>query len=237
MTPAALSPQLLHDRISRALQAGALGEAERLLQDAPDNANFQALRGILAQMQGRDDDAIAMFDAVLEKRPKAPDLLMNKARSLARLKKFDEAISILSALQTEMPGAAVHMMMSETYEQMGQKVKSLEAMGKAIAAGARIPEIVSNYWIGRRELCDWSEPLPAFAISELTPAAATVLCDNPVFQRQVAEYFCRTRFMHYAAKRERNPVVGRRIRIGYLSADIHTHATAFLIAALFALHD
>ncbi|MGE3769816.1 MAG: hypothetical protein AB7G06_02565 [Bdellovibrionales bacterium] len=234
---ATFSPQALHERATRALQAGAYAEAARLLEQAPDDANFNALRGIHAQLTGDNEAAVVFFDKVLANRKNTPEVVLNKVRSLTQLKRFDDAVKILEDFIAVMPGAAAFVLLSEIYEQMKDKPKAVEAMGRALAKGAKAPEITGNYWLGKRDLCDWSEPLPDFAISDITPAVATVISADPAFQRQVAEYFCRTRFPQSAPRPVPKPVTGRRIRIGYLSADIHFHATAFLIAELFALHD
>jgi protein O-GlcNAc transferase len=241
MSATAPSPSVLHERVSRALQAGAHAEAERLLATAPIDANFNALRGIHAQLTGNDDAAIGFFNQVLAVRRNAADILLNKAQSLIRLQRLPEAVELLNDFVTHTASAAAYVMLSEIHTQLKDKASAVVALGKALARGARAPELVTNYWLARRDLCDWADPLPDFKISELTPAAATVLSTDPMFQRQVAEYFCRVRFPqttpHNTARPLLKPTAGRRIKVGYLSADIHSHATAYLIAELFALHD
>jgi predicted O-linked N-acetylglucosamine transferase (SPINDLY family) len=96
-------------------------------------------------------------------------------------------------------------------------------------------------------ICDWARVesavagLPA-AIAEgnasVTPFALLSLSDDPALQRQCAENYIKE-----GMPPRREPLWtgtahrGDRIRLGYLSADFQNHATAYLAADLFELHD
>lgn len=228
----------LHQRTTRALQAGALAEAARLLNDAPQDANFDVLRGIMAQMQADDATAATMFERALQARPNWPDAMLNLAQSWLRLGRPADVLHMLTPLVQQQKIAPAFLMLAEAYEQTRNQAEANKALRAAIDAGARNSETISNYWLGMRKLCDWSQPLPAFGTGDLTPAAAVVLSDDPAYQRAVAEHWCRTRLPQGAEAPVPPYYDGvRRRRIGYLSSDIHHHATAYLIAELFALHD
>lgn len=237
--PSATILATLHQRVTRALQAGAMAEAARLLAEAPiGDANFDLLRGIQQQMLGCDEKAVTFFEHALAVRAGWPEAILNCAQSLLRLRQGARATALLLPLLAHQPHAAGFVLLAEAYEQQKNQAAANTAWGKAIEAGAKNSETISNYWLGRRKLCDWSQSLPAFGIGDLTPAAATVLSDDPAFQRAVAEHWCRTRLPHNIPAPPRPHFDGtRRRRIGYLSSDIHHHATAYLVAELFALHD
>lgn len=215
-----------------------MAEAERLLNDAPKDANFDVLRGIHAQMCGDDKAATVFFARALKSRPHWPEAALNLAQSQLRLKQAGEALATLRGALAQQQLAPAYLLLAEAHEMNKDQAAANAALKQAIDLGATAPEVVSNYWLGTRKLCDWSQPLPTFSIGQITPAAAAVFSDDPAFQRQVAEHWCRTRLPQNTPLPPRPHHDGtRRWRIGYLSSDIHHHATAYLVAELFALHD
>lgn len=238
-TPSASHLATLHQRASRALQAGALSEAARLLADGPArDPNFDILRGIHQQLSGDDSKAVAFFNAALAAKPGWLEAALNLAQSLLRLHKGAEVSALLRPLAAQHNSAPAYILLAEALEQQKDQASANLALAKAIDIGAREPETISNYWLGQHKLCDWARPMPTFGIGDLTPAAATVLSDGPTFQRAVAEHWCRKRLSHNVPRPAPPHYDGkRRRRIGYLSSDLHHHATAYLVAELFALHD
>lgn len=226
----------LHARISRALQAGAINEAARLLLEAPANHNFDVLRGIMQQLQGNYAEAARFFGKAMEHAAAPPEALLNWAQSMLRLRKADAVIARLETAIAARPLPAAQVLLAEAYEQQGNLSAAVAALGQARQQGLKTREITSNYWLNRRKLCDWAEPLPEFTAQDLTPAAATVLSDDPALQRLTAESWCRSSLPPVAPARPKPIVQGRRIKIGYLSSDIHHHATAYLMAGLFERH-
>lgn len=70
----------------------SLAQAERLLARAPANLQFQSLRAIELLQLGRYDEAIAGFDAILEKLPDDPATLTSKGHALKTCGRTDGAI-------------------------------------------------------------------------------------------------------------------------------------------------
>ncbi len=193
------------------IKRGDLASALTLLAQAPmDDINFLMLRGGIALVTGDADTAETIFQRVLQQKPGWPPAQSNLVQ-----------VSILRATQAEAAG--------------DQAAANAQWQG-AIARGSRDPAVISNLCLGQRKLWDWQEPLPSFTEDQLTPAAATVLSDDPAFQRRVAERWCKTNLPAAQPTPPRQKRSGP-LRIGYLSSDIHHHATAYLIAELFALHD
>ena len=209
----------LHAAITERIRRGEHAAALALLQEAPaDDLNFLMLRGGIALATGDADTAETAFQHALRQRPGWPPVLANLTQ-----------VAILRAAQAE---------------NRGDQTAANEFWQQAVARGAlfekRDPAVISNLWLGRRKLWDWRQekqsPLPAFSETDLTPAAATVLSDDPAFQRRVAEQWCGAHLPPAASRPARISHTGP-LRVGYLSSDLHHHATAYLIAELFALHD
>jgi predicted O-linked N-acetylglucosamine transferase (SPINDLY family) len=71
----------------------------------------------------------------------------------------------------------------------------------------------------------------------IDPFSASVLIDDPVLLKKSCEIFSEDRFPPQTPLWTGEEYVHDRIRIGYLSADYHEHATAYLMAEFFEEHD
>lgn len=70
----------------------------------------------------------------------------------------------------------------------------------------------------------------------VNPFSYLMLCDDPALLRLCAEVHA-SRYPSTVDLAYLRPPVGERIRLAYLSCDMHDHATAHLMAGLFAAHD
>lgn len=99
----------------------------------------------------------------------------------------------------------------------------------------------------RMHVCDWlgfDESVQALrdkldgGVLAATPFPVLALVDDPALQKRTANLYATEVF---PASAELGPCppwpVHSRIRIGYFSADLHNHATAYLMAELFELYD
>jgi predicted O-linked N-acetylglucosamine transferase (SPINDLY family) len=192
----------------------ALAFHHRALQLRPDNAEALNNLGCALQQLKRHEEAVAWHDKALALRPAFADALHNRGVALRRLKRLDEAL------------------------------KSFE---QAVAVGPEHAKAFGEIATIVNAMCDF-ERRPALAadiaarISDGTvrvfPFAAVGTFDDPLLQRHCAETFVAERFSTmpppmWAGGTWRND----RIRIAYLSADFHLHATAQLMAELFERHD
>ena len=125
-------------------------------------------------------------------------------------------------------------------------------MQRSLALKAAQFDVLQHYVHIRQKQCAWPHDLP---VGDVTPnqfllgtslLAMMGLSDDPALQ-----LLCAQRFVHqrvppppanvplplHAHVAERSAAPGGRIRIGYLSGDLHTHAVGLLTAELFELHD
>jgi predicted O-linked N-acetylglucosamine transferase (SPINDLY family) len=102
-----------------------------------------------------------------------------------------------------------------------------------------------------REACRWAEAaaelerlrpalraVPAQQAMETSPFSHAVLVDDPLEQLKVARHYA----LHVAGKLQPLPHIKARahdgrLRLGYLSADFHTHATSQLLVQVLEHHD
>ncbi|MBF0418468.1 MAG: tetratricopeptide repeat protein, partial [Magnetococcales bacterium] len=103
----------------------------------------------------------------------------------------------------------------------------------------------------KQQACDWSEldPLVGRLVdqmrrdqAEINPFSFLFFCRDPGEMRLCADRFAgrvveQVRAMPAVRRPLREPTGNRRLRIGYLSGDLHQHATSVLARELFAAHD
>jgi predicted O-linked N-acetylglucosamine transferase (SPINDLY family) len=97
------------------------------------------------------------------------------------------------------------------------------------------------------KLCDWGNLGEGLNILEAevsslkkvtTPFAALSLIDNPKLHLQAAQTYGNSKFPSNHLLGPIPKIVPKeRIRVGYFSADFHNHATSYLMAELFEVHD
>lgn len=180
----------------------------------PGNEKFMLNLGLALKDDGALNEAIAVFRAGLALAPQAADLHAALGSTLALAHESAEAIASLST--------AVALDSSST-----------AALGRLIREKALA--------------CDWRDldRLTALARDLLESAGLTLhpfvwlsLTDNLAFQRRAADrwaaHVTRTVGSALPAREARRR---ERIRLGYLSADFHDHATAYLLAEVIELHD
>jgi predicted O-linked N-acetylglucosamine transferase (SPINDLY family) len=126
--------------------------------------------------------------------------------------------------------------------------RAIEALEQALALAPDASAVLAQAAMTLRYACAWAQAdalvarlvavgggaSQRFAVS---PMLATALLDDPALQRRAIADFSATlpRAAARAPSYLREP--GSRLRVGYLSADFHEHATAHLCAGLFEAHD
>jgi len=108
----------------------SLAQAERLLASAPDNLQFQSLRAIELLQLGRYDEAIAGFDAILERLPDDPATLTSRGHALKTCGQTDAAIDNYrrAAGEREHGEAWYALANLKTYRFDGQQIEAMESL-------------------------------------------------------------------------------------------------------------
>ena len=174
--------------------------------------------------------------------------------ALQRLNQHQPAVQgFLQALSIKMDDALVHFRMGMSFKELGLKAEAAECVRTALALGLGTSELSARALLVflEREACRWD-----FADAELTrlrqavqaapPGAAletgafvhAVLVDDPNEQHKVAtHYACHLAARTVALPRRQARAHEGRLRVGYLSADFHQHATSQLTVQMFESHD
>jgi predicted O-linked N-acetylglucosamine transferase (SPINDLY family) len=196
-------------RSAEALESIAIA----LLLD-PGNATAFIDQGLILAELGRTEDALAVWGRAIALAPALPQPLLHRAALLAGLKRYEEAVRDVEAalkLDPDIPYARGHLL---------------------------------SY---RMHLCDWrhfgeDKDLIAEGVREamrvVNPFINVQLSESPADQLQCARIWTA-----HEAPASTNPLwrgeryAHSRIRVAYISADFHAHATSALMAGVFEQHD
>jgi predicted O-linked N-acetylglucosamine transferase (SPINDLY family) len=227
----------------------ALVSFDKALLLRPNEAAFHANRGNALHELGRFDEAIASFDRALAGRPNDAEFHYNRGNILCEIGRLEDALASFDKAVALRPGEA------EFYQNRGNALLDLGRFAEAFAdydkAWAINPAL--KYLEGARlyakaHLCDWSN-LTAEGAAVLAhiragapaslPFPVLAINSTPADQLKCAEIYAGDRYPAATpADREfRGRYLHDRIRIAYLSADFHNHATAQLAAGMFEHHD
>jgi protein O-GlcNAc transferase len=191
-----------------------------------------------------DTEAVAAARAALAVDPDNSPVLAAVAVSLQRLGGFEEALAVLDRAVQLSPGdaktlagrAALRLLLNRPAD----AARDLEAV---MELDPLHPRLAGDLMWARRQTCDWREDaaLDMLVKADLklgrpgvAPFAALAIFDIPVLHRRCAELA--------APLAVSTPVWparpdGERIRVAYLSSDLHEHATARLLAGVLEAHD
>ncbi|HXJ02867.1 MAG TPA: tetratricopeptide repeat protein [Micropepsaceae bacterium] len=222
-----------------------IGEAVKINPGAPDA--FYNLGCALQNLQRREQ-AVATFDRAIALKPDYGEAWINRGVALLALKRhadavasFDRALALTPRDGEALTNRATALFESKRYEEAAAGFAAL------IAVAPDFPYVWGNLVLARAYACDWRTLAEdrarltsdiAAGKSAISPHASTLIIDDAAAQLSVARHWVADRCPPSPGPHWRGEIYGHdKIRIAYLSADFHAHATAFLIAGVFEHHD
>jgi predicted O-linked N-acetylglucosamine transferase (SPINDLY family) len=219
----------------------ALASYDRAIAAQPDYAEALCNRGLTLQRLRRLDEALASYDRALAIRPDYAEALYNRGIALRGLKRFGDALASYDRALIVRPDYA------DALCNRGIALEGLKRFDEAMASYERALELRPDHTRAFSsaadctiKLCDWDRRRRfASDLASITlPFVLLGYSGDPALQLRCARKFVE----------EQTSSVGRffwtggtwrneKLRIAYLSADFHHHATAFLMAGLFEQHD
>ena len=194
--------------------AEAISCYDQALSLNPDYADGWSNKGATLHELKRFDEAIVHYDQALSLKPDYPEGWSNKGVTLHELKRFDEAIVHYDQALSLKPNIDwVYGDLLHTKMKIGDWLglaASLEMISKKVMANEKV-----------------STSFPLLALH-----------DDALLHKKSSEIYIQSKFPF-------NPALGpilkcsksQKIRVGYFSADFHNHATGYLMAELFELHN
>jgi predicted O-linked N-acetylglucosamine transferase (SPINDLY family) len=160
--------------------------------------------------------------------------------------------SCMAALVRRPADAGLHLNLGQAFKGLGLKREAAQCFRTALQLGlgrrqVAVQDLLAFY---EREVCDWQggptqvqalresiARLPEDAAVETNPFALVTLLDDPLEQRRGVAACARHIASLVRPLPPRQPEPRPRLRVGYVSADFHGHATGYLMAELFERHD
>lgn len=209
--------QALHNRsaaLSKLMRfEEALATSDRLLALDPEHAEAHHNRGSALSALHRYAEAAEAYGQALARKPDFPSSLLNRASVLAFLGRHGDAVRDYQRLLEVEPGH---------------------------------PNVQGPMLASRLHQCDWSgydeavarlenDALAGERVSDPFPMVMTTR--SPAAQLAAARTYARDLYAGVGAFAARQATRRERIRVAYLSADFHEHATAHLMSGVFEQHD
>jgi len=228
-------------------QESAIASYDRALAVRPGYPEALNNRGLILHQLKRHEEAIASYDKALAHRPRYAEALHNRGNALAALKRYGEAIASLDrALAIRPDHVEALTARGSALKHLNRYEECLADFEKALALDPEHRYAFGGLANAALTICDWGrtarigEELPArIAAGSLVPSL-TVLgyTGSPALQLQCAKNSI-AHLIPNVPQPLCKPEARRheRLRIAYVSADFHRHATAFLMAELFELHN
>lgn len=239
----------------RLQQLGQVDQAVALYRDWIAEGE-QAMRhvacfnlGTLLGNLGRHDEAEAAYRQALALSADFPHARLNLGHLAERQGRHEAALAEWRAV---IDGQGSRELKVHAWNNTGRLLETLRRFPEAEAALTQSllldpaqPSVVQHYVHLRQKQCAWPAWQPVGELTENQLLTGTSLLammsatDDPVLQLMAAQRFAHERVPKPQAVPLHGTVPPRRgkIRIGYLSGDLHMHAVGLLTAELFELHD
>jgi protein O-GlcNAc transferase len=226
----------------------ALASYDRALTVRPDFADAMNNRGSELRSLGRLEEALASYDRALAVRPDFADAMNNRGNALRDLKRPKEALASYDrALEIKPDHARALNNRAGTLLGLKRFEEAATAFERVLCIDPDLDYARGQLLEARLRCCDWQdyhrniEPIVGDVQAgkrAIAPFTFLKISESPRDQLRCAQT--------YSNNKNRAPGgnlwMGEnyrhdRIRVAYLSADFHGHATAFLMAELFEAHD
>lgn len=218
-------------------------------RDAMRHVALFNLGTILSALQ-READAEAAYQEALQLQPGFVHALLNMGHVLERRGAHEEALDHWRRVSADANAAQdlrVHAINNQgrLLETLRRYPEAEACLVQSLQWQPRQADVVQHYVHLRQKQCKWPAHQP---VGEVTPnqlltgtslLAMMSASDDPALQLLAAQRFCYEKVPKAPAVALHTLMPPRtgRIRIGYLSGDLHTHAVGLLTPELFELHD
>lgn len=226
----------------------ALQSYERALTLLPNFPQALSNRGVLLAELHRFDEALASYDQALRLKPDYAEAFYNRGNLLREMKRFEDAVESYRRALTLKPdyGECLYNC-AALFREMDRHEQAATLYARLLAVGATYPYALGSLLDSRLHCCDWAgyadareQIIHAVKADQLAdvPFPFLAICDDAELQLRCARLYTSHKYPTaaqplWSGQRRRHD----RIRLAYLSADFHNHATAYLMAGLFELHD
>lgn len=203
--------------------------------------------GLVLRALGKLEEALESYGQELARDMDSPIAHNNCGVILCDLGRYSESIASLGkAIALKPDFAEAHANLGRALLMTSQFEESLLSINRALSLDPGLRHISANWLCSMMHCCDWGllEAASAGALSAVTKGEAILpgpllsIHSSPAQQQRCARTYVHDTYPVITSSVSDGRLQDHdRIRIGYLSADFHGHATAHLLAKLFESHD
>lgn len=231
-------------------------QALRALELEPANTIACALVAHCQMETRRYDEVVATLRSLAPEAVRDHDYHYLLGRALQNAGRPREAIpAYVDALAQRIDAAVAHYQLGLCFNELDMKEEAAQCFQTALALGIGDHELGVRGLLAyfEREVCRWHSAradlsalvdavrrLSADAAQPTTPFAHVTLLDDPLDQLRAARSAARHLAAQHTAPLRPSPHAAARdarLRVGYVSADFHQHATSILMAEMLEQHD
>ena len=187
-------------------------------------------------------------DQALLLHPEYVEGLSNKGNALYELERFEDAIDFFDeALRLRPSYAEAFLNKAHALFQLGRYVEAISSYEEAFLLKPDIDWLLGCLIFAKMKICDWTEIdgyiekiIDKLMVGDkvIDPFPLLALVDDASLHKKASEIYINWKYPpNNSLGAIRKKPSGEKIRIAYFSADFHNHATSFLMAKIFELHD
>lgn len=224
----------------------AAGTFAKALAAGGDSADVHFNHGLALAALSRHAEAVASYTRALELAPRLGEALRRRAASWTNLGRPELALADFDSLLLLTPEEpSGHAGRAGALFELGYLPEAVESYERALALDSQFDFAIEGLVQARMAMCDWTDFDRRVAQVKrrieqnqlVSPSQSLAFLDSAPLQQRCAQTYAayaHPQESHAAFALERRP---GRLRIGYFSADLFSHATAYLMAGLFEHHD
>lgn len=221
-----------------------------------DAASYEAQRNLggLLEREGRWPEALEHYRRAQSIAPERAEAYLGLGSVWREAGRFEDAATAYEQAVARAPRrATAWFSLGEMRKLQGRLDAAIKCFERALAAKPAYPQALASLIHARQNACAWDgiealwaklrEGAHHAGPDAASPFAALSMPTSALEQMRLAQAWAHNQLAPYAAARPRlnfdfsGRARGERLRVGYLSWDFHRHATSYLIAELFELHD
>lgn len=226
----------------------ALTGYDKAIAVRPDYAEAHSNRGAALMSLNRHSEAVASINRAVAFNPNYPEALCNLGVAQGELKRYEEALVSYDRALEIRPGFLDALNnRGGIFRKLGLHERAVQDYSRLLELDPEYEHAVGNKCYSNLWVCNWRQyDADQTRLFEAVrdgkraglPFQIVVMSDSGADQLRYAQTYAAHKYPAATAAlwtgdRYRHD----RIRIAYLSADFHAHATAYLMAELFEKHD
>ena len=203
--------------------------------------------GVDLARQRRYEEALHSYDRALQLRPNDAIAWSNKGIALYSLKRLSDASAAYEqAIQLDPRYAQAWANKASFLHDQKQYAQAIAAYEEALRLDSKIPYAAGEMLHAKMKICDWNniereiegleKAIEAHQLAS-SPFPMVVASSSEGINFQAARLYAKDRFPVVMKPNFHAKNTQQKIRIAYYSNDFFNHATAYLMAELFELHD